>query len=42
MKVWGVGSDVTYETVDMPFILYLSPDTANEDIEKRFINRPWH
>lgn len=33
MKVWGVGSDVTYETVDVPFIMYLDPDTKNEDIE---------
>ncbi len=33
MKVWGVGSDVTYETVDVPFIMYLDPDTKNEEIE---------
>ncbi|SDN74732.1 L,D-transpeptidase catalytic domain [Paenibacillus sp. yr247] len=33
MKVWGVGSDITYETVDVPFIMYLAPNTKKEDIE---------
>ncbi|NOU85801.1 L,D-transpeptidase family protein [Paenibacillus sp. LMG 31460] len=33
MKVWGVGSEITYETMDVPFIMYLDPDTQNEDIE---------
>lgn len=33
MKVWGVGSSVTYETVDLPFMMYIAPDTPNEDIE---------
>lgn len=35
MKIWGAGSQVTYETVDKPFILYLSPDTARSEIEKK-------
>ncbi|MBP1961671.1 L,D-transpeptidase family protein [Paenibacillus aceris] len=33
MKVWGVGSDVTYETVDAPFIMYIAPETSSEAIE---------
>ncbi|GGA07939.1 hypothetical protein GCM10008018_62070 [Paenibacillus marchantiophytorum] len=33
MKVWGVGSSITYETVDTPFIMYLTPESANEEIE---------
>jgi tetratricopeptide (TPR) repeat protein len=33
MKVWGVGSNVTYETMDVPFIMYIDPETQNEDIE---------
>ncbi|MEC0232487.1 L,D-transpeptidase [Paenibacillus alba] len=33
MKVWGVGSNITYETVDLPFVMYLAPDTKNEEIE---------
>lgn len=34
MKVWGVGSEVTYETMDKPFILYLTPDADRSEIEK--------
>ncbi|MDR6549778.1 L,D-transpeptidase family protein [Paenibacillus qinlingensis] len=33
MKVWGVGTQVTYETVDKPFILYLSPEASHAEIE---------
>ncbi|NOV02985.1 L,D-transpeptidase family protein [Paenibacillus planticolens] len=33
MKVWGVGSDITYETVDAPFVMYLAPETKGEAIE---------
>ncbi|NEW06587.1 L,D-transpeptidase [Paenibacillus sp. SYP-B3998] len=32
-KVWGVGSNVTYETVDVPYVSYLLPDVKNEEIE---------
>ncbi|OCT14427.1 hypothetical protein A8709_26845 [Paenibacillus pectinilyticus] len=39
MKLWGVGSEVTYETVDKPFILYVSPETARSDIEKSLHNQ---
>ncbi|UJF35866.1 tetratricopeptide repeat protein [Paenibacillus hexagrammi] len=30
---WGTGSSVTYETVDVPYIMYISPDTAKSDLE---------
>lgn len=33
MKVWGAGSDITYETVDAPFVMYIAPETENEVIE---------
>lgn len=35
MKIWGVGAQVTYETVDKPFILYLTPETTRSEIEKK-------
>ncbi|WNR42179.1 L,D-transpeptidase family protein [Paenibacillus roseipurpureus] len=34
LKVWGVGSEVTYETVDKPFMLYISPDAPHAEIEQ--------
>ncbi|BFT71766.1 L,D-transpeptidase family protein [Paenibacillus sp. P36] len=33
MKVWGAGSDITYETVDAPFVMYIAPETENKAIE---------
>jgi hypothetical protein len=33
LKVWGVGSDITYETIEVPFVMYLAPDAKNKDIE---------
>jgi hypothetical protein len=35
MKIWGVGTQVTYESVDKPFILYLSPEMSHAEIEKK-------
>ncbi|MGG1517311.1 L,D-transpeptidase family protein [Paenibacillus oryzisoli] len=34
MKAWGVGREVTYETVDAPFVLYVSEMTSQADLEK--------
>lgn len=33
MKIWGAGSDITYETVDAPFVMYIAPETENGAIE---------
>ncbi|CAN7559057.1 L,D-transpeptidase family protein [Paenibacillus sp. LjRoot153] len=35
MKIWGVGTQVTYESVDKPFILFLSPEMSHAEIEKK-------
>lgn len=35
MKIWSVGTQVTYESVDKPFILYLSPEMSHAQIEKK-------
>lgn len=34
MMKWGVGSSVTYETVDVPYVMYLTPEMGREQIEK--------
>ncbi|MEW9698721.1 L,D-transpeptidase family protein [Paenibacillus sp. SI8] len=33
LKAWSVGTDITYETVDVPYVAYLSPGAKNEEIE---------
>lgn len=35
MKIWSAGTQVTYESVDKPFILYLSPEMSHAEIEKK-------
>ncbi|NQX58530.1 L,D-transpeptidase family protein [Paenibacillus qinlingensis] len=35
MKLWSAGTQVTYESVDKPFILYLSPEMSHAEIEKK-------
>ncbi|CAN7684041.1 L,D-transpeptidase family protein [Paenibacillus sp. LjRoot56] len=35
MKLWSAGPQVTYESVDKPFILYLSPEMSHAEIEKK-------
>src|SRR5690606_3702596 len=34
MSPWGVGKQVTYETVDVPYQMYFPPSTPQEAIEK--------
>ncbi|WP_187274564.1 L,D-transpeptidase family protein [Paenibacillus sp. N3.4] len=33
LKVWNVGSDIVYETVDTPYTMYFAPDAKNEAME---------
>ncbi|MBD0383059.1 L,D-transpeptidase family protein [Paenibacillus sedimenti] len=33
LKEWGVGTDITYETVDVPYVMYLQPDVKKDAIE---------
>ncbi|OAS16311.1 L,D-transpeptidase family protein [Paenibacillus oryzisoli] len=35
LKLWSAGTQVSYESVDKPFILYLSPEMSHADIEKK-------
>ncbi|MGG1550784.1 L,D-transpeptidase family protein [Paenibacillus ferrarius] len=34
MKAWDVGREVTYETVEAPFVLYVSEQTPQAELEK--------
>ncbi|MFD0697011.1 L,D-transpeptidase family protein [Paenibacillus sp. GCM10027628] len=33
LKMWVVGTDITYETVDVPYVMYLKPDVKKDTIE---------
>jgi lipoprotein-anchoring transpeptidase ErfK/SrfK len=39
LKLWGVGKEITYEIVDMPFIMYFNYDKPQKEIENDLYNK---
>ncbi|SFM37735.1 L,D-transpeptidase catalytic domain [Paenibacillus sp. 1_12] len=38
-KLWGVGKEITYEIVDMPYIIYFPRDKPRKEIENDMYNK---
>ncbi|TBL80808.1 L,D-transpeptidase family protein [Paenibacillus thalictri] len=39
LKLWGIGREITFESVDVPFIMYLSNNKPQKDIEYDIYNK---